>query len=67
MSAQEAADDLVRRIRAGEFKPAGKLPTITQLADHYKMSRSSAQRVILILRVRGEVVGIQGKGIYVRD
>ncbi|MBQ1018166.1 winged helix-turn-helix transcriptional regulator [Micromonospora sp. D93] len=58
-------ETITAKIRAGELKPGDKLPTYAQLADEYKVSVSTAQAALRILRDRGLVEGHQGKGTYV--
>ncbi|WP_018254681.1 winged helix-turn-helix domain-containing protein [Salinispora mooreana] len=58
-------DSITAQIRAGELAPGDKLPTYAQLADHFKISVTTAQTALRILRERGLVEGHQGKGTYV--
>ncbi|GHJ11623.1 hypothetical protein TPA0907_59900 [Micromonospora humidisoli] len=58
-------ETITAQIRAGELAPGDKLPTYAQLADEYKISISTAQAALRILRDRGLVEGHQGKGTYV--
>lgn len=67
MSTAQIADDLTARIRSGEYQPGQKLPSGPELADLYDVSISSAARVYLILKERGLIVGVQGKGLYVAN
>lgn len=62
----QIADDLEARIRAGEYPDPDKpLPSYAQLADLYGVSRSTAQQAVRILRERGVVVGVLGRGLFV--
>jgi GntR family transcriptional regulator len=64
----QIADDLTARIAAGEYdEDDGKLPSYAELADLYSVSVATAQRAILILRTRGTVVGIPGRGVFVTE
>ncbi|MFV2083981.1 winged helix-turn-helix domain-containing protein [Micromonospora sp. LOL_021] len=58
-------DDITEQIRSGELSPGDKLPTYAQLSDTYKVSVSTAQAALRLLRDRGLVEGHQGKGTYV--
>ncbi|WP_320069182.1 winged helix-turn-helix domain-containing protein [Micromonospora sp. RTGN7] len=58
-------ETITAQIRAGELAAGDKLPTYAQLADQYKISVSTAQAALRILRDRGLVEGHQGKGTYV--
>ncbi|NYT94858.1 winged helix-turn-helix transcriptional regulator [Salinispora sp. H7-4] len=60
-------DSITAQIRAGELAPGEKLPTYAQLADHFKISVTTAQTALRILRERGLVEGHQGKGTYVSE
>ncbi|WP_238324001.1 winged helix-turn-helix domain-containing protein [Salinispora pacifica] len=60
-------DSITAQIRAGEFAPGDKLPTYAQFADRFKISVTTAQTALRILRERGLVEGHQGKGTYVSE
>lgn len=60
-------DSITAQIRAGELAPGDKLPTYAQLADRFKISVTTAQTALRILRERGLVEGHQGKGTYVSE
>jgi GntR family transcriptional regulator len=64
---RQIADDIAERIRAGEYPPGAQLPSYTELAALYSVHRATAQRAILVLRERGLVVGVQGRGVFVRE
>ena len=67
MTSSQIADDLATRIRAGEYPAGSKLPSYAELAELYNVASTTAARVILILRERGLVVGVPGRGTYVKD
>jgi len=67
LTAHEIAADLAARIRSGEHPPGSRLPSYTELADLYSVSRSTAQRVMLILSAQGVVRGEPGRGVFVPD
>ncbi|WP_433115911.1 GntR family transcriptional regulator [Micromonospora sp. CA-246542] len=60
-------DAITAQINAGELAPGDKLPTYAQLAEQYKISVTTAQQALRILRERGLVEGHQGKGTYVAE
>lgn len=64
---RQAADDLRRRISAGEFPPGNKLPSIRQLSDEYQISPQTVQNALRELRQANLVVAQQGRAFYVRD
>lgn len=55
------------QIRNGDLAPGDKLPTYAQLAEQYKVSVSTAQAALRILKERGLVEGQQGKGTFVAE
>ncbi|MGC4853228.1 GntR family transcriptional regulator [Micromonospora sp. DT4] len=58
---------ITTQIDEGELAPGDKLPTYAQLAEQYKISVTTAQQALRILRERGLVEGHQGKGTYVAE
>ena len=58
---------ITEQINSGELTPGAKLPTYAQLAEQYKVSVSTAQAALRLLRDRGLVEGQQGKGTFVAD
>ncbi|WFB09205.1 winged helix-turn-helix domain-containing protein [Streptomyces sp. LX-29] len=64
---QRVADDLERRIRAGEIPPGGRLENERELADVYSVSAGTVRRAVRELRERGLVVTLPAKGSYVVD
>lgn len=66
MSADQIARDLTDRIAAGEYgDPGSQLPTYATLADLYSVSESTITKVIGLLRERGVVVGVVGRGTFI--
>jgi GntR family transcriptional regulator len=64
---REIAEDITDRIRGGEYPPGTKLPPAREVAGLYGVSMATAQRVMLILKERGVVVGRQGDAVYVAE
>ncbi|MEH0844703.1 GntR family transcriptional regulator [Micromonospora sp. CPCC 205711] len=60
-------DDIVAKIRSGEFKPGDKLPSTSQLAEIYGVSNNTAYRALVILHDRELIIGRQGRGTYVAE
>ncbi|RKN29947.1 winged helix-turn-helix domain-containing protein [Micromonospora musae] len=58
---------VTEQIESGELGPGDKLPTYAQLAEQHKVSVSTAQAALRILRDRGLVEGQQGKGTFVTE
>lgn len=67
MSSAQIIDDLTARIESGEMAPGEKLPSYQELVELYSISLGTAAKVVLLLRERGLVFGIQGKGVYVAE
>ncbi|MFE6308321.1 GntR family transcriptional regulator [Nocardiopsis sp. NPDC057823] len=70
MAAGEAheriAEDLRRRIRAGETEPGEPLPGEAELADGYGEALPAVRRALGLLRAEGLVEGGDGRGDVVR-
>jgi GntR family transcriptional regulator len=67
MSAEQIAADLTDRIRRREYKPGAQLPTYDSLAALYNVSTGTIARVMIVLRTRGTVIGVPGRGVFVPD
>lgn len=67
MSSDQIVDDLAERIRLGEYEPGTQLPTYGALAALYDVSPATIAIVVRILRDRGLVVGVRGRGTYVAE
>lgn len=63
----QAADDLRKRIKKGEFPPGTALPSIRTLAREYEISPQTVQNALRELRLAKLIAGQQGRGLYVRD
>ena len=61
------ADELAARIADGTFAPGAKLPRETALAQEYEVAAGTIRRAMEVLRERGLVITIWGKGNFVRD
>lgn len=66
MTSAQIVDDLAARIMAGEYTAGQRLPSYAEFADLYSVSVSTVSRAVAILRDRGLVVGVQGRGLYVQ-
>lgn len=64
---QQVADDLRRKIQAGEYAPGARIPSLRQLATTYGLSQQTIQSAMRELRQDGLVVSQQGRAAYVRD
>lgn len=59
------ADHIAARIEAGDLQPGQRLPSERDLAAEYGIAYLTVRRGMQILRERGLVVSIQGKGTFV--
>jgi GntR family transcriptional regulator len=64
---QQVADDLRRKIRAGEYSAGQRLPSIRNLAAEYGISPQTVQNALRELRNDHLVVSQQGRAFFVRD
>jgi DNA-binding GntR family transcriptional regulator len=67
MSAAQIADDLTDRIKRREYAPGEQLPTYRELMGLYNVGYTTVATVILMLRERGVVVTVPGRGTFVPD
>lgn len=67
MSSDQIVADLAERIRLGEYAPGTQLPTYDALATLYDVSPATIAIVIRLLRERGLVVGVRGRGTFVAE
>ena len=61
----QVAADIEADIDAGRLAPDTRLPAEMELAQQYGVSRVSVRRAIALLRDRGKVVTVHGRGTYV--
>lgn len=64
---RRVADDLRRRLTAGEWAPGERLPSRTQLQGQYAVGSGAAQRAVDILREEGILVSLPRIGVVVAD
>jgi GntR family transcriptional regulator len=64
---EEIADDLQKRIEAGEFPPGSRLPSRRELTAHYDVTEPVIDRAMQILRIKGITETLAGVGVFVRD
>ncbi|HEU5110519.1 MAG TPA: GntR family transcriptional regulator [Micromonosporaceae bacterium] len=64
---RQIADDLERRIRAGQYPPGTAIPSYRGLSGLYGMSVSTVQEAVVLLQDRGVVVGRPGVGVFVPE
>lgn len=67
MSSDEIVDDLLERIALGEYPPGARLPSYRELAVLYGVGVTTMSTVIRLLRARGAVYGVAGRGVFVAE
>ncbi|MEU4339860.1 GntR family transcriptional regulator [Nocardia sp. NPDC023852] len=63
----DVADELARRVAAGEYQPGGLIPSVRQVAEEFEMNRATAQLTLGRLESYGFVEARRGKGFTIRD
>lgn len=63
----DIADELARRVAAGEYAPGDLVPSVRQVATEFEVNRATAQLVLGRLESSGFVEAKRGKGFTVRD
>jgi DNA-binding GntR family transcriptional regulator len=63
----QLADILARRIKRGELQPNRPVPSELQMQQEFGVARGTARKSIAVLRERGLVVTVQGRGSYVAE
>ena len=64
---EQVADDLLSKIRSGEYSPGSKLPSRAQLCEMYDVSESVIEKAMLILRREGWTDTLPGVGVFVAE
>jgi GntR family transcriptional regulator len=61
----QVADAIEARIHGGELRPNRPVPSENQLVQEYGIARGTARKAIDLLRERGLVTTVVGRGTYV--
>jgi GntR family transcriptional regulator len=64
---RQIAAHLREAIRCGELAPGDKLPSETELIEHYHVARMTVRQAVAELRGEGLVVPEHGRGVFVRS
>ncbi|MEV0589648.1 GntR family transcriptional regulator [Nonomuraea sp. NPDC050310] len=62
----QVADDLRKRIEAGEYEAGARLPAVPALAERYGVARGTAHQAVQALAKWGMVISKSGSGTFVR-
>jgi len=57
---------LVEKIKSGELKPGDRVPSVTELAETYNVSPSTARRALAKLKEMGMTDTVPGYATFVR-
>ncbi|MFI0943858.1 GntR family transcriptional regulator [Streptomyces sp. NPDC021020] len=63
---RQIADQLREAIRPGRFGEGDKLPSESELVEHYGVSRMTVRNALSVLQGEGLVVSEHGRGVFVR-
>lgn len=64
---KQIADELRRRIEAGQIAPGDKLPSESELIAEFAVAQGTVRQAIALLRGDGLVVAEHGRGVFVRQ
>lgn len=64
---RQLATVLRERIADGTYQPNRKIPSETQLSAEFGVHRSTVRQALDILRDEALIVGVQGRGTFVRE
>jgi DNA-binding GntR family transcriptional regulator len=62
----QVADHIAGRIEAGDLAPGARLPAERDLATEYQVAYDTIRRATALLRERGLILTIVGRGTFVR-
>lgn len=63
----QIANDIAGRITSGELGPGARLLSERALAEYYGRSYQTVRRAMEVLRTRGLIITIQGRGTFVAE
>jgi DNA-binding GntR family transcriptional regulator len=62
---EQVADHIAARIASGELTPGAKLPAERDMAVEYQVAYDTIRRATALLRQRGLIITIVGRGTFV--
>lgn len=62
----DVASKIEKKIKDEKLSQGTKLPSVTELADIYSVSKNTILKTLTTLETRGEIYQVQGSGIFVR-
>lgn len=64
---QQIVDSITEAIRRGELKKDQRIYSINEMSNEYFLSRDTVEKAYNILRGRGVISSIRGKGYFIKD
>lgn len=61
------AEDITARVKSGELRPGARLRSERDLAEHYGVAFHTIRNAMKVLRERGLIVSVHGRGTFVRE
>ena len=61
----QLADDIAAKIESGDFPVGSRLPSEAELAETYEVAKMTVRRALEVLRERGLVRTLHGRGSVV--
>lgn len=62
---QDVVLDIERQIDSGELVRGQRLPSIAEMAEHYRLAPTTIKTALAVLRGKGRVRGEQGRATFV--
>lgn len=62
---QQVVDTIISDIEVGILKIGDKIPSINETSEEYYLSRDTVEKAYKILRKKGLITSVRGKGFYV--
>jgi len=59
------SEEIIAKIKSGEFKPGDKIPSENEIISVYKVSNTTARKALLDIELKGWARRIKGKGTFV--
>ena len=61
----QVADELRRRLDAGQYAPGARFPAVVELATELDVAPSTVQKAVATLREEGRLYTVLGQGSFV--
>jgi DNA-binding GntR family transcriptional regulator len=63
----QIVDYVTSHIEAGDWAPGHRLPAERDMADRWGVAYLTIRKAMAVLRERGLIISVQGRGTYVKD